>query len=67
MNRKEFDACACGLSNKVYEIAEEVRKLAEKARNSSEEAGAAELDEHVETLEEVSNLLPTAFKTLDEM
>lgn len=72
MNRKDFDACACELSDKVYEIAGEVSKLAEKAHNSSleEEVGldpAAALDEQVETLEEVASLLTTIFKTLDEM
>lgn len=68
MNREEFVARTEELSSKLWNIAEEIKELAEKARNSSlEEGDPAELDEWAKTLEEISDTLPTAFKTLDEM
>ncbi len=72
MNRKDFDACACELSDRVGEIRMEVSKLAKKARNTSLEGAvgldpAAALDELDELLEEVANSLYVTFKTEDEM
>ena len=72
MNRKDFDACACELSDRVWDIRMEVSKLAEKARNSSLEEAvggdpAAALDELDELLEEVASSLSVIFKTEDEM